>query len=421
MADDTIGRDVAIVRTGIGAVLVPENMAQAIEFAKLMAKSGPAVRKDFRENPGACLAVAMQAARWGFDPYACANKAYFANDSMGYEAQLLAAVVLTVSPIAEAPEYIFEGEGDDMKCKVSVLMKSGKTLTYTSPTIKAMRHVNSNGKSNQNSPLWKSDPQQQLGYYSIRAWARRHQPHVLLGVYDRDELDEMDMRDVTPSAPKTLLQDRLAKATPATEGFSADAGIDTGDVAEGDPPHDPETGEVIEGRVTSSDVYDHLGDLPGTASGHEPVNEIAHERIVDEVVQEQAVVAAGEPETVTSESAPVGITELAADFITRMNDVWSIPGYNKLNRERAEAAWYESSGTGIKGPVQQAVGARKKFLTYQLDLPSSGDTEEIAKRRGASAFVNKMLIRALPGEYREDEGLAKAWTEGWVKAEAEAK
>ena len=46
-----------------------------------------------------------------------------------------------------------------------------------------------------NSPLWKTDPDQQLGYYTIRAWARRHRPDVLLGVYDREEAATMSRED----------------------------------------------------------------------------------------------------------------------------------------------------------------------------------------------------------------------------------
>ncbi|HCI98495.1 MAG TPA: hypothetical protein DHV74_02435, partial [Sulfitobacter sp.] len=45
----------------------------------------------------------------------------------------------------------------------------------------------------------KGDPQQQLGYYSARAWARRHFPELLLGVYTREEIEEApSVRDVTP-------------------------------------------------------------------------------------------------------------------------------------------------------------------------------------------------------------------------------
>ena len=39
-----------------------------------------------------------------------------------------------------------------------------------------------------NSPLWTQDPEQQLAYYTKRAWARLYCPEVLLGVYAEDEV-----------------------------------------------------------------------------------------------------------------------------------------------------------------------------------------------------------------------------------------
>jgi hypothetical protein len=193
------------------------DMAQVMEFAKILAISDVAVPKHLRGRPGACLAVAMQAIEWRMSPYAVANKSYSVNDRLAYEAQLIAAVVLERSPIVEEPDYFFEGEGEGLRCTVSIKMRSGKTLTYTSPPV---------GKIPvKNSPLWKGDPQQQLGYYSIRAWARRHQPNVILGVYAKEEIEESAdrlPRDVTPPRPPSNLASRLdALAKPKEEPVEA--------------------------------------------------------------------------------------------------------------------------------------------------------------------------------------------------------
>jgi 3-hydroxymyristoyl/3-hydroxydecanoyl-(acyl carrier protein) dehydratase len=68
------------------------NMAQVFEFAKMMAIGGIAVRKHLRGNPGACLAVTIQAIEWRMSPFAVANKSYSVNDQLAYEAQLIHAV-----------------------------------------------------------------------------------------------------------------------------------------------------------------------------------------------------------------------------------------------------------------------------------------------------------------------------------------
>ena len=64
-----------------------------------------------------------------------------------------------------------------------------------------------------NSPLWKSDPDLQFSYYSGRALCRKHFPHVLLGVYDVDELEgsmkTVGQQQTQPSG----FADRLAGTT----------------------------------------------------------------------------------------------------------------------------------------------------------------------------------------------------------------
>ena len=40
-----------------------------------------------------------------------------------------------------------------------------------------------------NSPLWKVNPKQQLGYLQVKNWARLYCPGAILGVYSVDELE----------------------------------------------------------------------------------------------------------------------------------------------------------------------------------------------------------------------------------------
>ena len=49
-----------------------------------------------------------------------------------------------------------------------------------------------------NSPLWVSDPRQQLAYLAIKRWSRLYTPDVILGVYTPDEIAEREELDVTP-------------------------------------------------------------------------------------------------------------------------------------------------------------------------------------------------------------------------------
>lgn len=175
------------------------SMAEIFEMAKIMAISGTAVPKHLRGNAGACLAVCIQALEWRMSPFAVANKSYEVSDRIAYEAQLVVGVINARAPLKERLRYRYEGEGPDMKCTVSGLLK-GETSPheYTSPKVASIKV--------KNSPLWAADTQQQLGYYSARAWARRHCPEVILGIYTQDELDEqiVDIGSAKPDVASRL-------------------------------------------------------------------------------------------------------------------------------------------------------------------------------------------------------------------------
>lgn len=181
-----------------GDIGVPmfSSMHDVLEFAKVMAVSRVGVRKHLRNNPGACAAICLQAQRWAMDPFLVANKSYEVNDQIAYEAQLIAAVINTRAPIKGRIKTTYIGEGPERQCIASAtFIDDDEPTEVTSPKLKDINP--------KNSPLWKTDPDQQLAYYTKRAWARRECPEVLLGVYDREELEAEDVRaatarDITP-------------------------------------------------------------------------------------------------------------------------------------------------------------------------------------------------------------------------------
>jgi hypothetical protein len=184
--DREVAGAVALASHPSGAVTIaPKNMTELMEFAKLMAVSGPCVRAAFRGNPGACLAIAMQAFKWAADPFAVCNKAYITTSKSGetqisYEAQLIHSIVNTRAPLQRRLRASYTGEGLKRACKVvGWLQGEDEPFEYQSPRIEQI--------AVKNSPLWTADPDQQLFYYSTRAWARRTVPEILLGIYTPEE------------------------------------------------------------------------------------------------------------------------------------------------------------------------------------------------------------------------------------------
>ncbi|MBB5704335.1 hypothetical protein FHS76_004252 [Ochrobactrum daejeonense] len=184
---------VSVSAGATGSSIAPQNLGEVVRFAEVMSKADIALPKHLRNNAGACMAVAMQALEWQMSPFAVASKSYSVNGTIAYEAQLIAAVVNTRSGIKGRLKYAYNGTGNDMTCTVSGVL-DGETYEYTSPSIGSI--------TTKNSPLWKSDPQQQLGYFAARSWARRYVPEVLLGVYDREEAQEFqgadNAKNITP-------------------------------------------------------------------------------------------------------------------------------------------------------------------------------------------------------------------------------
>lgn len=166
------------------------NMAEAMEFSKIMAISQHAIPRHLRGNPGACMAIIIQSIEWKMSPFAVANKSYMVNDRMAYESSLIQAVVLLRAPVKGRFAFTFSGDGPSLQCTATVALIEGGEVSVTTPEI---------GKIPiQNSPLWKNDPKQQLTYYAGRALCRRYFPDVLLGIFTPEELYEEAHRTDTP-------------------------------------------------------------------------------------------------------------------------------------------------------------------------------------------------------------------------------
>jgi hypothetical protein len=192
LAERRIDRDLAdTIAIGKGGINF-DNAGQVMEYAKLMAASGSAVPKHLRGQPGACLGVLDDAIRFHVNPYALARQSYFVNDILSYSAAFFMAVINAHAPLKTRPDIRFEGEGQEMRAIVTGTFRDGAEREYRSPRIADIQP--------KNSPLWKSDPGQQLAYYSLRAFARRWCPEVIMGIHDVDEIREAQMTDVTPKA-----------------------------------------------------------------------------------------------------------------------------------------------------------------------------------------------------------------------------
>lgn len=233
------------------ASFLPTTMGEAMEVAKLMA-AGSFVPPHLRGKPGDCLAVVMQSARWGMDPFAVGNKTYFVNDRMAYESQLVNAVVNSANALDGRLSIAWEGESNDLVCTVTGTIKGDPEPKVRRVPIKAI--------TTRNSPLWKQDPEQQLAYYATRAWARLYAPEMLMGVYTPEEVGDITRIDGGELNAEPLSAKMLTEQAKPTLAEELDDEIpDFDKKATGEVATDPATGMTEVDEETSRELDAQTG------------------------------------------------------------------------------------------------------------------------------------------------------------------
>lgn len=201
------------------AIFSPEGMNQLVRFAELMAGSKATVPAHLAGKTSDCLAVTMQAAQWGMNPFAVAQKTHVVNGTLGYEAQLVNAVVSSSNLLSTRLNYRWDGDWSRVNGKSD---KSPSLTVTVSAVLKGEAEpreltISMAQAGVRNSPLWEQDPRQQLAYLCVKRWARLHAPDVLLGVYTPDELQETTPRverDITPPAATAQGMNSLINSKP---------------------------------------------------------------------------------------------------------------------------------------------------------------------------------------------------------------
>lgn len=132
------------------------------------------------ETAANCFRVVNQALQWGMNPFAVMDKTYFIDGRMGYEGQLVAAVVQERAGLRGRLKAEYDGKGEDRRVTVSGTFKDETEPRTIEWTVRQGRTKNG---------MWSTNPDQKLWYSGVIQWARRHCPAVILGVATDDDLD----------------------------------------------------------------------------------------------------------------------------------------------------------------------------------------------------------------------------------------
>ncbi|EMH9209649.1 RecT family recombinase [Klebsiella michiganensis] len=222
-------------------------------LSEVMANSGNFVPEHYRGKPDACMAVVMQAARWGMDPFAVAQKTFIVGNSgvLGYEAQLVNAVINTMAPTKDRIHFEWFGEWENIVGRF-IEKTSSQNKKYIAPGwnlkdeagvgVRAWATLKGESEPRElvlmlsqaqvrNSTLWATDPRQQLAYLAVKRWARLYCPDVILGVYTADEIDEREEKVINQAQAEKITLDEITSSAGASASVQ-DSAVNVDSVAD---------------------------------------------------------------------------------------------------------------------------------------------------------------------------------------------
>lgn len=194
-----------VAMASVAMMMDSTKLQSLITFAKMMAESTISVPDHLRGKASDCLAIAMQAAQWGMNPFQVAQKTHIVSGKLGYEAQLVNAVVQASGQIRGGFKYEFTGEGPKLECRVGAVLRGESDVTWG-------EWLCISDVTTKNSPLWKTNPKQQLAYLQTKNWSRLYCPGAILGIYSDDELIDANV----PLPPGTRQMGAAEEVRPTT-------------------------------------------------------------------------------------------------------------------------------------------------------------------------------------------------------------
>lgn len=239
--------------TSFSMVMDGAVMDRAMSLARVMASGRATVPKHLQNNEGDCLAVIMQSMQWGMNPFAVAQKTNLVNGTLGYEGQLVNAVINNSGVTKDRLNFEWFGSWEKIVGKFKTIESKkqfddhGHPKKYMVPdwtpadeqglgvrvwaTIKGetqprVLELLMTQARTRNSTLWAEDPKQQIAYLAERRWGRLHTPDVLLGVYVTDELEFVAPKDMGPAEivsewPADVLQSAETAAAKGSKDYAA--------------------------------------------------------------------------------------------------------------------------------------------------------------------------------------------------------
>lgn len=177
--------DLSMIESTAKRFVVAGQIAQAMCQASILPEhlrtrkvAGKVEALSLDEIKANCVLIVNQALRWGVDPFAILPSTFVIGGNLGFDGKLIAAIVNKLGGLSKKLSYEFAGEGQNRTVTVSGQLHGEDEPRTVSVTVKDAKTDNA---------IWTKDPDQKLVYTGATRWARRHCPHVILGIVSDDE------------------------------------------------------------------------------------------------------------------------------------------------------------------------------------------------------------------------------------------
>lgn len=190
----------------ISMIFDPVIADRVMAVAQTMAKGRVTVPEHLRNNIGDCLAIVIQAASWRLNPFAVAQKTHVIHGRLGYEAQLISAVVSSLELLDGRFSYEYVGDWRKVSKRPKGIETNAPKPGWTekdeeglSIVVQAKLKGDPDFKEHRldlvsawprYSSLWATTPRQQIAYLATKQWVRLYAPDAILGVYTPDEIEK---------------------------------------------------------------------------------------------------------------------------------------------------------------------------------------------------------------------------------------
>lgn len=222
------------------AALDPATFEQLQRYAGAISSSDlwpKHLKKQDRQGTIAnALIVSQFALSVGQVPVQMAQKVYVIDGKLSLEGSLAAALVNQLAGLEQPLNFRYEGsfEDDSLVCVAFGTMKGTDTVRETRLSLKKARTRNAMFKDPEGA-------EQKLAYGAALWWARRHAPHVLLGVQTIDEA--VQARDAKAAVQKPASGSQLDQLV---ETFNAPVQVEVESAPIEEPPVQGTQGTPLE-------------------------------------------------------------------------------------------------------------------------------------------------------------------------------